>query len=229
MKQHTWALATVLFLFGCSSSPVEETRVDAPLVEGQYKLAADREAFADLRKQVPEETKIQNDESAFLEQLMADPSRPPARVREMFHAELSKKRSQFNKDLERRRTDFVRQERSDREAFQKQQEGARKDLRDQKMDLEIRRKAFADLEQKRKDFYQSQRERRDGFEADQRDRRKNFEDYHRQISADFNQAFKNFQARHQENQKAKEQNLREQADGFKKMDQVPVAPLGTGE
>lgn len=223
-----WALYGLLALSvsGCSSQPVQESRVDAPLVQEKYRLSADREAFDQIRSQIPDEQRRQNDEKSFLEQLMADPSKTPSRVREEFQKTLTRRRAEFNKDMERRRTDFVRKERGEREDFTRSQSSRRQEIKSQKLGPEERRRAYDDLEKTRQDFYENQRERRSQFEADRRDDRQNFEDYVREVTADFNQRHRDFTQRHKEHTKLEEARRREAADAFKKMDEVPPTPLG---
>ena len=56
-------------LAGCATSSKNESDTDQPLVQSEYKLKQDREAFEELRKEVPSNVKEENDELAFLEQL----------------------------------------------------------------------------------------------------------------------------------------------------------------
>lgn len=192
-------LAKVGFVMGlflttsaCASGTKEESSVDKPLVETQYRLQEDRSAFDKLREEVPAPTRDENDEVAFFEKLFQNPSKNPSEIRGQFNKALSRRRDRFQKDLLKRREAFVRQERKDREAATKQFEKERQEFKARKADKDQTKEFFNSLDQKRKDFYANQKEKRDEFEAQVRDDRKNFEDYVREKQSEFNAKLKEF-------------------------------------
>lgn len=227
-------------LVSCASG-TPESRVDAPLVEDKYRLSADRQALEEIRSEVPEDRRRENDELAFALQWMGETKKSPSEIREKFNSAVSKKRSQFQRDMEKRRETFVRKERADREAFQKEQESLRKDFRGRKATADERKPFFDDIEQKRRDFYADQREKRDAFEADMRDRRKNFDDYVREKTSEFNQEHRAYTRRYDDLKKEQEKARVEQAkkpttstvapvnDEYQILDQKKGKPLGTEE
>lgn len=174
---------------GGSSS---DNKVDRPLVQPEYRLQEDRKAFDEVRSQVPEDKKVENDELAFVEKLFENPLEQPGKIRDRFNKLLTKKREKFSKDMTKQREAFVKKERKDRDQFTKDIEAQRKDFKGKKTTPDERKDFFADIELKRKDFYADQREKRDEFEAQIRDDRKNFEDYARDKSNDFNAKLKEF-------------------------------------
>jgi hypothetical protein len=179
------------------------SRVDAPLVDEKYSLTSDRKELDELRKNIPEEKKKENDELAFLSQLFADQSKSPSQIREKFDSLLRKKRDLFQKDMSKARETFVKDERKRREAFNKEQEEARNDFKKHKSSREQNSEFYSNLDGKRKDFSAAEREKRDEFESDMRDKRKNFEDYARERSSEFNQELRAYTKTYDELQKAK--------------------------
>ena len=197
----------LLFQMSCANSPTNTYRSSdesRPLVDDKYRLTADRQKFDEVRAQVPDNKKTENDEIAFILQLMSDPSKNPSSVREKFDSALSKKREKFSKDIQREREDYTKKERQERELFLKKMEDERKDFLRSKHGKEERDDFFNRQDEKRKDYFETQRERRNDFEADVTERRKDFEDYARGKASEFSQEYRAFQRRHDEYEKGKE-------------------------
>lgn len=189
------------------------------LVDEKYSLKADREALKALRKDIPQERKVENDEKAFMDQMMMDLTKRPGEIRSRFNSILSKKRTQFNKDMTKSRQDFTHAQKKEREGFMKEQADARKTFSKRKVTSEERREFFADLEGRRKDFYSSQKEKRDAFEADIQDKRKNFNDYVKSRTDEFNQLHRDYTKRYEENKKLLGDQKKQAAEKEKQLQQ----------
>ncbi len=192
--------AWFLLLNGCQSES-KKLPEDQPLVQDQYRLKEDREAFAEIRKNVPEDRQKQNDERALILYMMSDLNRSPGEIREKFDSIVTKKRDVFQKNMDQRREEYVKKERKDRESFTKTAETDRKKFTDGKHSSDEKSEFFADQDTRRRDFYSNQREKRDEFEADVRDQRKNFDDYIRQKTMEFNQDHRAYTKRYETYQK----------------------------
>lgn len=204
------ALGAFLVQGMCSATSFAE-EAGATLVDEKYSLKADREALEALRKQIPPEVKKENDEKAFMDQMMSDLSRSPSEVRGKFSSILNKKRDLFNKDMTKSREQFSKTQKEEREAFSKEQAEQRKSFSKRKASSEDRKEFFDELEAKRKDFYSNQKEKRDEFEAETRDKRKNFDDYVRAKTDEFNQLHRDYTKRFEENKKS-QADLKKQAE-----------------
>lgn len=195
-------LSLVLFL---TTSCVFLARASAqdsrPLVDEKYSLEADREAFEELRKDIPAKVRKENDEKAFMDQMMSDLSKPPTEVRNKFSSIVNKKRNLFSKDMNAERESFSKKQTKDRNEFTKKQSDARADFSKKKASPDERRDFFENLETERKNFYTDQREKRDEFEENTRDKRKNFDDYIRAKTDEFNQLHRDYVKRYDENKK----------------------------
>lgn len=198
----------VIFSVGCQVSTKRDASTssqneNSPLVDEKYSLAADRKELEELRGNIPEEKRKENDELALLNQLFADSTKSPSQIREKFDSLLRKKRELFQKDMTKTRETYVKDERKRREAFNKEQDEARHEFKKRKTTREENTEFYADLDGKRKEFASSERAKRDEFEADMRDKRKNFEDYAREKSSEFHQELRAYTKRYEEQKKAK--------------------------
>lgn len=186
-----------LFLLPSCQSETKMSSIDAPIVQDQYRLKEDREAFAEIRKEVPEDKKSQNDEQALILNMMSDPKHTPDEIREKFDSLVTKKRGLFQKNMEKQREEYVKKERRDRENFTKKAESDRKKFSEGKHSPDEKSEFFADQDTQRRSFYSDQREKRDEFEANARDQRKNFDDYIRAKTMEFSQEHRAYIKRYQ--------------------------------
>ncbi len=187
---------------GCSGRDVDdspETPPDSQVVVAQdYRLTEDRQAMEELRKQVPPQKKVANDELAFLLKLFENPNDTTSRIRDRYNMLIRNKRREFDSDLQTKRKTFNATEKSDRETYASEHQRILKSLRGRKMSSESKRKKVTDEEDKRKVFYQEQRLKRETFEAGIKAERANFEDYLRQKNSEFNQEMRNYEAQQRE-------------------------------
>jgi hypothetical protein len=173
-------------------SPRGSSPEDRPLVQSNYLLKQDREAFDKLRSEIPTDIKDENDELALLDQMFSNPQRRPTDIRSHFNRLLTQKRNQFQKDLKKKREEFVKIERKDRDVFVKQLAQERESFKQKKANKEKTKQFYDELDLKRKDFFSEQKEKREIFEAQVRDDRKNYADYSKAIQLDFNSRLKVF-------------------------------------
>lgn len=203
LGQHTYIISPVLrralltlVVLGSVNSYAQTS-----LVDENYSLKADREAFEELRKNIPEGQKKENDEKAFMDQLVSDLTRPPAEVRNKFQSIVTKKRNLFSKDMTKAREDFSKKQKDERSDFTDKQKNSREDFAKKKVDSKERSAFYDKLEAARKDFYTDQREKSDEFNEDIRERRKNFDDYMRARTDEFNEVHRDYTKRFEENKK----------------------------
>lgn len=213
VRRHSILLIIISFVWvaACASRSSQDQSSET-LVDAKYLLQADRDAFAELRKEIPDARKNENDEKAFLDQLMVDESRHPSEVQNQFTKAINKKRDLFNKDMNSVREKFNEQQKKARESFSAEQIRLRKDFSMQKSTSRERTDFFDGLEGKRKAFYSQQKDQRDQFEADFRDKRRNFDDYVGAKNSEFKQMYRDYERRNQERKRlqADTKKLREQ-------------------
>lgn len=175
----------------------EELR-SRPLVEERYTLAHDQQELEKLREQIPDTKKKQNDESAFILNLMADQSVEPGKIRQQFDYQLRKKRELFEKDMKKERENFTFEERKKRDLFLKELNEQRQIKLKNKISSSERSDFFKEQEQQKSIFFANEREKRQDFESDVRERRKNFEDYVKDRQGTFQQEFRSYQQSYQQ-------------------------------
>ncbi|UOE99841.1 hypothetical protein [Bdellovibrio reynosensis] len=204
-----WTLIIIVSCLSMNTPAMADENAPETLVDEKYSLKADREALEKLRKDIPADVKKENDEKAFMDQMMSDLSRNPSEVRGKFSSLLNKKRTLFNKDMTKARETFTKAQKKERDEFSKDLGEQRKDASKKKMSSEERKDFFDDLEAKRKDFYANQKEKRDEFEANMRDKRKDFDDYARSKNDEFNQLHRDYSKRYEENKKLEKDRKKE--------------------
>lgn len=203
-------LVLIGFLFQVASPAFAEEK-SAPLVDDKYSLKADRAAMEKLRENIPAEKRAENDEKAFMDQMMSDLSKSPSDVRGKFSSILNKKRESFSKDMNKARENFTKTQTSEREAFTKSQTERREKFSKSKgISSGERTEFYSKLDSERKDFYSAQKEKRDAFEDEIKTKRKDFDDYIRAKNDEFNQLHREYTQRYQDNKKAQE-DLKKQA------------------
>ena len=197
-----------LMLAACQLNAINDSKYDhwedretsavpkkAPMVDAKYSLVKDRAELDKLRASIPTEVKKQNDEKAFLADLMSEIKYTPESVREKFSNLVRKKRELFNKDMTKSREDFNKQEKKSRDSFTQELTKEREGFLQKKVDREKRADFFNQQDEDRRTFMAEQKEKRDEFESDSREKRKNFDDYMKEKNDDFIFELKEYQAK----------------------------------
>jgi hypothetical protein len=229
---------TTIVISGCAADIKKESGGEAgatsstPDLGQEYSLQSDRSALDELRKDIPEEVKKQNDEVALImSYIVRDSEEDPNRLRDRFNTALRKRREANDKALTRARESFSKNEKKSRESFMAKSKQDREEfLNARKRSAEDRKSFFNDQDDRRKSFFAESQEKRKDFEASVMERRKAVEDSTREKQNAFNQEWRAYQARYTERKK--------QADLKKKMETKsrdleragkPVMPVsGTG-
>ncbi len=198
--------ALLIGIAACSSSSTPEnvyrkSEDGRPLVDDKYSLQADRKSMEDLRAQVPNEKKRENDELALTLGLMSETKKSPSDIRSQFDSLLRKKRSLFDKDMTKERENFTKEERKKRDEFMKSQSDQRETFKHEKHGREEQTEFFKNLDEKRSEFFSVERDRRADYESDVRERRKSFDDYAREKQNEFNQEIRAYQKRYDDMKK----------------------------
>jgi hypothetical protein len=207
-----WKIIFVcVFISGCQSretadNKYEKSNTPSGLVDSKYSLSSDRQAFDDIRSSVPEQKKRENDELAFVLNLLSEVKLPPSEIRSKFDSVVRKKREVFDKDARKEREEFNKQERQKRDDFLKNQDLARKEFNAVKHSKDERDRFFASNDEARKTYFANQREKRDDFESSMRERRKNFDDYIRERQNYFNQELRSYSKKYEDLKKAERKN-----------------------
>lgn len=244
--KNIFRLLLIITLVGCQSAstnqssnqiePDSEKSLEKPIVDPKYSLTEDRQKIEELRKQIPEDKRAENDELAFILNFFAN-NPEPSKARDKYQKAVRKRRDLFDKDLKKEREQFTKTERKNRDAFLKQQKEDREIFLKRKPSQDDRKDFFSDQDEKRKTYFADERDKRQDFESDFRERRKNFEDYIKSKNDEFNQEHRNYikqieeQKRLQREQKKLEQEQKKQQGQSYNSNQIQQgasAALGAG-
>ena len=90
----------VIGLLGCATGRKSQETASNPAnladeLNEEISLKSDRERLAELRKDIPKEQQVQNDELSMDLELLAKADKKPTRIRSEFQRQLSKLRNNF--------------------------------------------------------------------------------------------------------------------------------------
>lgn len=207
-----------LGLVACTSSP-SRTGEDFSSSD-EYSLKEDRQALDQLRKDIPEPIKRDNDELALILNLMKQDTAHPSEVRNKYQSLERKKRTLFMNHLRKLRDQFTQSERNRRDRFR----DAQKEQRDQipkNSKREQRQKLFDDMDRKRREFYDDERDKRKVFESDMQQKSKDFYAEIRETSKNFYAELKSYQKRWNDAEGDKRRKRKQQMQGHTEKSNSP--------
>ena len=230
----TFALVTFSLVSCKSGNPRADREADRKNIQDtlseEMSLKADRDHLAELRKDIPAETKKANDELALFLGMMKQGTEQPNLVRERFQVLVQKKRQSFREKTVKLRDDFRSAETKRREKFLGEQKSKRDSFTRSKRDHKESREFFSQQDKDRQAFFADERDRRQNFESEMRAQSKDFESYMRERTNEFNEQFRIYSKKLSE--KPKDQKAVTGEDGtsgnpFQKLDDAQASPLGT--
>lgn len=196
-------------LIGCSGierrlddEDKKSTEVESGVPE-ELSLKSDRSHLDELRKDVPEDVRRDNDELATVIKDMSGTEKAiePSKIRDRFQRAVRSRRSVMDSRLRKERETFNKTERDKREAFLSELKRARDEFASGRRDKDERKRFFDEQDGKRKEFFAEQTERRKAFESSITERRKDFEDYMRERNNQFNQELRAYTQAYHERRK----------------------------
>ncbi len=216
-------LSTLVFLSACSSMSSSRSGNSAGLSDkssglsaekieselgGEVSIKADRSHLEELRKDIPEEIKVANDELALIMSLMGEVKEKPDSIRTRFQRQVAKKREDFRRRTNKLRQDFNKTERADRDKFLKNLSQERAKFNKEKPDRETTRNFYSEQDLKRREFLSNQKDQRAEFEGELRARTKDFDEDVRLKTKEFNDQYRIYSQRFREAEKAKKDSAR---------------------
>lgn len=244
MKSHQ-RLYGIIFLAwllsGCSTSgsKSKDGSFTSEQIEKDLKveqsLSGDRQKLEELRKDIPEEKRVRNDEEAQWLQWMGKVEKNPTDVRNRYYEITRRQRDRRREKVQKVRDAFSRKERTDREQFTKKMKDDRdKFVKRNKKDQEKLKVYFSEEEVKRKTFYSDQMDKRKSFESEMNMQTQDFENYMREQQKTFTERIREYTERY--NQALKEKNKGQPTstkpatgNEFQDMDAVPGTRLAPPE
>lgn len=236
-----WLLIVVTFLVGCahSSDPMAKDRQGVrDALSQEISLKADRSKLAELRKQIPQSKKDENDELALYLNWMGQVKENPNDIRQKFQDLVERKRTKFRQKVEELRKNYHQEEEQRRDGFLQKQQEARSEFKGSKHTSKESHRFFHKLDQARLNFFSKERDRRKAFEAEIYDETKDFNSYMRQRIKEFDEQMHLYSQRYREQQRhpspvtgtgsGRTGAPQPPASDFERMKNMPATPLTPG-
>ncbi|MCB0406984.1 MAG: hypothetical protein KDD34_02205 [Bdellovibrionales bacterium] len=153
----------------------------------EVSLKSDRSQLEELRKEIPQETKVANDELAFDLELMGKANKQPYEIRNVFQGKVRKIRERFRQKSQDVRKKFRDTQKKQRDQVLEQLKTERGEFKKQKPDREQNKEFFAKQDRERKDFFEKQKDQRKEFESDMQQKSKDFHANMRERVDQFNE------------------------------------------
>ncbi|MEQ1663774.1 MAG: hypothetical protein ABL927_00190 [Bdellovibrionales bacterium] len=193
----------------------------------EQSLVEDQKSIEELRKNIPAQKRVENDQLKEILSLMGEVKEPPAQIREKFDRVRRRMRDQFQRSGKLEREKFSRDSKKNRELFFAQLKDKRQKILDQKkahkIDSEKAKDEFEEIEVLRKNFTSEDREKSDDFNTNLRQKSDDFNQDMRDRTNSFNQEYRVYTNRYNEHMKA----LKELKDHEKTPPAGYSAPLKT--
>ena len=232
----------------CASSEDYETSTGY-----EVSIADDKSEIEDLRKNIPKEKRLRNDQLKELLKLMGVVKDSPSRIRSKFNNIHRKRRDHFRKSTAKRRAQFRKAEKLARDRYLKKAKKKRDEFTKRVRDKDERKAFFAEQDQARKEYFDEERDRRKEFEAVARQKSKDFyaeqREQRREFSAElrvYTKRYNDMKKEKKKRRKAKRTNtgknfrsvgrsqmlddkVSKDMEPFEKLDKVPGTRLGTDD
>jgi hypothetical protein len=201
----------ILLLAANLSLPLLSSSKEPPVSQsqGEISLDKDREELNELRKDIPEDIKKENDDLAFILNLFNDPKRDPNKIRREFDKTISNNRKKKEREFKVKRQEFTAKERQSRKDFVSQASKKRNDFLKSKKEKEEKKDFFDRERDERKIYFANEKEKRNVFESEMRSNKKDFDDFLRDKRKEFDDHLRAFK-KEQDEIKRKEKLEKEQ-------------------
>lgn len=164
----------------------------------ELSLKQDRKHLDELRKDIPEDVKKENDDLAFLLKLFEDKSRQPMKIRKQFDQVYNRLRKNKQKEFKKERDDFTKKEKKNRKTFISDAKNKRKKFLDGNPSKESKKEFFEEERTNRKEYFAEEREKRKDFESDLRARRKEHDGFLKDKRKEFDDRLRQFKKEQKE-------------------------------
>lgn len=196
-------------------------------LDEEMSLKADRDELDSMRKQIPEEKRISNDELALNLQVMNQGTERPEVVHSKFTTLVEKRRSSFRSKVQRLREDYRRLETKRRDNFLNSQKTKRAKFNVQKNSADETKEFFADQDKERQNFFADERDRRSNFESEISAQSKDFDSYMREKLNEFNEQYRLYSKMYSEKRKERKAVTGDIPADYKRIEDVPAKTMGT--
>jgi hypothetical protein len=187
LKRTSLYLALIIGVVASSVSAQQST------LDQEISLSDDRKHLEELRKDIPEDTKKENDELAFILKLFEDKKRKPNQIRQEFNRRLSSYRKKKQKYFKKLNKEYSKQEKTQRKSFLAQSKKKRDEFLKKESSKQDRDDFFKEERSLNDEFFSEEREKRRDFESEVRAQQREFEQELNDRRKDFEHRMKEFQ------------------------------------
>jgi hypothetical protein len=229
-------IGLALFVSGCTivqksredGGPVETGSVATPktaaaaespepaVADGEVSIREDMTTIEDLRKNIPEQKRQENDALKNVLSLLGEVKAPPAQHRDKFNRVMRDMREKRRREAQKTRENFNKKERKDREAFLKDLKESREKFNKSKTDKDERKDFYNDQDMRRREFFANERDARKEFESEIRQQDSDFNAFYREKNDEFNKELRIYTQSFNDLQKAAKEKERSRG-GTKKL------------
>ncbi|MEZ4872468.1 MAG: hypothetical protein R2827_09555 [Bdellovibrionales bacterium] len=182
-------LVLISIFTACNVKTVRDVGEEKPEVTSdiqEYSIKEDRSQLEELREQIPEPVKKENDDlAAMLKYFNDGTNRTPSEIRSKFEKKVRRVRDKFRKDIQKERSQFTSAERKKRDKFLAELKSERDSFTAQPKGREERKYFFDEQATQRKTFFEDERDRRKDFESRMREKSDEFNSYVKETRREF--------------------------------------------
>lgn len=194
-------LMSLFTLAGCASK--ESGAISSSSESsGELSLAEQKNEIEELRKNIPEDKRRENDKLKDILTLMHNPQLSPEVMRERFNRVTQRLREGHRRDTQRARDEFNKTQKNERNEFQKKAKEKRDEFTKRKRSSEERKEFFAEQDQERRKFNADQNDKRDLFYSDAKIKNDDFMQGLKDQTSEFNAQLKAYSVKYREKQEA---------------------------
>lgn len=201
----------LLGLSGCASRQ-GSSRED---LSKEVSLKDDKAQIAELRKDIPDDIKKENDELGLILKMFGSMKDEPSSIREKWSRETRKLRDDFERTARQNREHRAADVKNKREKFLEVLKAEREEFAKGKHTSDERGRFFDQADHKRRDYFSEEREQSDRFESELRNRRQDFNDEMRKLQGQFDQEYRDYVKTFDEQRREKEKRKKEEEEARK--------------
>lgn len=177
-------------------------------LDGEVSLSGDEKTIEELRKNIPEPKRTDNDLLRETLALLGEVKDPPRRHSDRFNKMVREINNDRRKQDRKLRDNFSKTERKERDAFLKKIKEDRDNFNKKKVTREQRKEFYDEQDEARKDFFANQRDGRKEFDAEQRSQSSDFKAYLKDRTDDFRRELKVYTIKYNDMEKRKREELK---------------------
>lgn len=199
--------------------------VSAKPATPEVSLIGDRKTIEELRENIPEPIRSDNDLLKETLSLLGEVKEPPHRHQRRFDRILRRARDKHQKDTRKAREAFTKKQKAAREVFLTRLKSDREKFNEKKVDRKQRKAFYDEQDAQRKEFFADERDARRDFDSEMRAKNSDFNSLIRDREKDFRQELRVYKRNYDEMLKQKKA---ERQSNTKKVS-TEYKPLKAGE